>query len=273
MERAYCTYFDSNYALQGLALIRSMLEWCQPMELWVLALDQIVFKFLRGSASSLVNVVSLEDFESPTLRAVRGTRPWREYIWTCTPSWIAEVLDRTEAPAVSYIDADCFLFGRPDPMFDEIGNAEIAITPHRFSPRYLHYAKTSGKFNVGLVYMRREGAARPCLLHWHEQCLESCELDHTRRLCGDQIYLDHWPNTWRAHVIAHKGANLAPWNQRNQYDYSFRDGQIFVDEDPLIWYHFHGGIHPNYSLDPFVKDHIYSAYVEVLEEIEVGGFP
>jgi hypothetical protein len=57
---------------------------------------------------------------------------------------------------------------------------------------------------------------------------------------GDQKYLENWPKRFDGVVVLkHKGANLAPWNVED-YSISLRNGQVMVDNDPVIFYHFSG---------------------------------
>src|SRR5439155_1472389 len=54
-----------------------------------------------------------------------------------------------------------------------------------------------------------------------------------------QKYLDDWPSRFqRVAVLQHKGANLAPWNLAN-YTIRANGDRVLVDEDPLIFFHFH----------------------------------
>ena len=55
-----------------------------------------------------------------------------------------------------------------------------------------------------------------------------------------QKYLDDWPTRFEnVVVLQHKGAGLAPWNLAG-YSTSIQGNQVFVDDDPLIFYHFSG---------------------------------
>jgi hypothetical protein len=40
------------------------------------------------------------------------------------------------------------------------------------------------------------------------------------------------------HVVRHKGANVASWNLAN-YEMTRQDGKVFVDDEPLLFFHFH----------------------------------
>jgi len=261
--RNFCTYFDIGYLRQGLALHSSMERHCQPYHLWILALDEETGTALNESRLAHVTVVSMADFETAELHTARSNRTWREYIWTCTGSWLLYVLGQYGLDHLCYIDADCYFFSSPEPMFEEIGSAPVAITPHRYSPACRRYEPLAGTFNVGLVYVKVPDGL-PCIQEWAEECIQWCYLRRDGERYADQGYLDKWPSKWHAHVIQHKGANLAPWNQADQYIYSVREGQIYVDNEPLIWYHFHEGLQTGYGLDPFVRQYVYEPYREAL---------
>lgn len=265
--RYYCTYFDINYLAKGLALIESMQAHCQPYHLWILALCKETEAALKALSLPNVSIVSMPDFETPDLLAAKGNRSPTEYIWTCTGSWILHVMSiEPEINHLSYIDADLLFFSDPEPVFEEVGKAPIGITPHRFSPRMRAWLKI-GEFNVGLIYVWRCLPGLACIQEWTDQCIEWCYWRHENDQYCDQKYLNEWPTRWGAHSIQHKGANLAPWNQETQYTYSLRGGQIYVDDDELIWYHFHKGLESGYIVEPFIQEHVYGAYRRALERV------
>lgn len=267
----YCTYFDKNYLGQGLALYKSLDTHCLPFHLWILALCDDALRCLKRLNLVNVTIISMKEFETPELLRVRPTRTWQEYIWTCTGSLILHVLSHySNVDHINYIDSDCFFFGNSLPVFIEIGDASIGITPHRSSPPWRPWASKNGIYNVGLVYAKKSREGVACIKHYAKQCIEWCYYRYEDGKFCDQKYLDDWPKHWGAHSIRHKGANLAPWNQADQYKYSLRGGTIYVDEDPLIWYHFHQGVKPGkpYILDPFVDKYIYGFYRHILAKAQ-----
>jgi len=266
--RYYCTYFDANYLARGLALYESMAAHCQPFHLWVLALCPESKRVLQTLTLDDMTIVGLGEFETDALRAAKERRTWEEYIFTCTASWMQYVFTCHQVDHLSYVDADCRFFSPPEPVFDEIGDAPVAVTPHRWSKSYLHY-RVNGIFNVGLVYVRRCEAGLDCVGEWAAQCMEWCYRRNEDGKFCDQGYLDVWPEKWGAHAIQHKGANLAPWNQgEGHYAYGLRDGFVYVDDDPLVMYHFHQGLGTGYPIDPFLRACAYEPYRLALARAE-----
>lgn len=255
--RHYCTIADAGYLMRFLALYESMRTHCQPFTLWMLALD--------GEAERValpgVNIVPLARVETDRLRQARANRSYVEYVWTLKSSFMRFVL-RSGVDGVAHVDADMLFFSDPSPAFDEIGDAPVAVAPHRYSPRCTPRGTSPGIYNGGFVYVARLGLG--FLDWWAGACIEWCYWHHDRGRYVDQKYLDDAPQRWGAHSIRHKGAHLAPWNQE-QYGYELRGGQIYVDGSLLLWYHFHKGLEPGFVLHPFVEEFVYGAYREALK--------
>jgi hypothetical protein len=256
----YATYFDANYLDRGLALHESMQAHCQPYRLWILALCGKTAETLARLQLPNVETVTLDEFLTDELRSAEGNRARHEWIWTLTPFWMLWLFERKDLPHLNYVDADCYFFGSPDTLFSEILNADIAITPHRFSPDRKWMEPINGKYNVGLVFIRRNLTGLSCLRDWARLCLARCVQDDG----ADQKYWDDLLPEYRGHASRHKGVDLAPWNQAGQYRYSLRGGRVHVDDDPLVFYHFHKKLEPGFDLDPFVAEHVYGPYRQAL---------
>lgn len=238
----FCTYFDSNYVARGLALYRSLERHVSAFRLWVLCLDDSVYEVLRKLALPRMALITLSELESgdEALLHAKSDRNRAEYYFTCTPSLILHILSNySEVDMISYVDADLFFFSNPSPLYDEFRAGSILIVAHRF-PERLRKLEVYGIYNVGLLCFQKDEAAFACLHWWRERCLEWCYDRVEDGRFADQKYLDDWPTRFRGVVVLqHKGAGLAPWNLAN-YRLEAGNGQLTVDSQPLVFFHFHG---------------------------------
>ena len=267
----FVTSFTRAYLTKGLAMHQSLKQHCPDCRLFILVFDEDTLQILTDLNLPGVTPFSVKDLKDPALEAVRPTRSDTEFCWTCKPTTLAYCLANWELSNISHIDADTFFFSSPEPLYQEVGNADIAIVPHRFPPHLQWRTANSGIYNAAWAYFKNTGMANKCLAEWRELCLDWCyhRVEATRR-CGDQGYLDDWPALYGAYSVEQKGVDLAPWNN-GEYAYSIRHGQIYVDDDPLIFYHFHQGFQSKYAIDKFVLDNIYEPYSKMIVALETKG--
>jgi len=238
----FCTYFDQHYLPRARALYQSLRSCGTEFRLWALCMDAPAYDAVRSLRLPDLEPVALHDFEhgDAPLLAAKNNRARAEYFFTCTPSLPLYVLERwPEVDLITYLDADLFFFSHPRPVFEELGDGSVGIIAHRFS-RPNRDRRRFGTYNVGWVSFRRDDEGLRCLRWWRERCIEWCYDRVEERRYADQKYLDDWPERFGGvRVLEHKGANLAPWNIAN-YRVRQRDGGVWVEEDPLIFFHFQG---------------------------------
>jgi hypothetical protein len=199
-----CTITNLPYIARTLALYSSLQRRASPFTLYVLCVDD-------GSASTLtalelpgMQVIPAAELEQADddLRAVRSKREQRDYCYTCKSAFCVYLLDsRPEIKVLTFVDADTYFFGNPSAILDEMGDASVLVTPHRFqdgpiallegtaSDMTTHY----GRFNSGVFAFRRTEHAHACLSQWREQCLEWCYNKIEPNRFADQKYLESWP--------------------------------------------------------------------------------
>lgn len=235
----FCTLFDRNYMTKGVAMLTSLATNCPGAHVFVLCMDDLTYELLGQINFAHVELIRLSDVEDASLLAVKPTRGVAEYCWTLTPCLPWHIFKtRPTVKQLTYLDADLLFFSDTYPLFEEIGDASIAIVEHRFIPR-LAPSAVNGRFNVEWVTFRRDEQGLACLRRWREQCIEWCfnRLEDGRM--GDQKYLDEWPDRYSSVcILQHLGAGLAPWNYAN-YEIQSSSNGIMVDGFPLIFYHFH----------------------------------
>lgn len=275
MKYTFCTLFDHNYLYKGLALHSSLIRHCPDFTLWILAMTNEAHRVLKKMNLKNVRLIKLSDFEDKQLLSVKPDRTAVEYMWTLTPSLPLYVFKRDpKAKMVAYIDADCFFYSDPKPIYDEMGKKSILLIEHRYSKDRKDWEKTSGRFNVEMLIFRRDRYGLQALKWWRDRCIEWCYFRHEDGKLGDQMYLNDWPTRFKSvHILKHKGGGLAPWNIKN-YRLSTKEGRIFVDNEKLIFYHFHAfrmfrknryDLAAGYQFNSTQKLLVYRPYIDAIE--------
>lgn len=266
----FCTLFDSNYLTRGLAMYRSLVATCPDFHLYVYAFDDLSRDILLQMALPQLTVISLEDFETASLLAVKPTRSRGEYCWTCTSHTIADCLKRFNLPEVTYLDSDLYFFADPSILLKEfkLSGASILLTEHRYTPAY-ERSKTAGIYCVQFITFKADEQGMAALEWWQQRCIEWCFAREEDGKFGDQKYLDDWTTRFHGvHVLQYLGW-AAPWNIQ-LYGVKETCGGLLINGTPLVFYHFHdykfyedGGHYlGNYPLGNQVVDLIYRKYVK-----------
>ena len=267
----FVTYFDNAYAPKAIAMIRSLRRWNPGARVVVLSCDEFVHEYLMQAGVD-VDYVTLGELESdfPDLRKVRVTRPWVQYLWTLTPHLMLNELMWHDTE-LAYVDADLFFYQSMYGLYEETKGKDVSVIPHRWSPRHAARLSGNGKYNVAWVKVANTDVGEEFLREWARMCLGRCDAS----TCGDQGHLDDLAERFPLYEVQHLGANLAPWSQE-QYTYRIDNGTIFVEDDPLLFYHFHEFLHSDrgdvlrrtgYGLHPFVAEHVYPPYERMIQEV------
>lgn len=279
--RLYATLFDSKYLRQGIALYRSLEEHSsEPFILYALCLDQEAFDSLCVGSFQRMSPVSHAFFSNPVLEEARRERDAGEYAWTCASQFLRFVAVQQsakweESRLITYIDADCFFFSDPKACFDEMGDASVAVVPHRLPSSEVARLGENGKYNISWVSFRADDVGRKALWWWAERTLEWCgrgEGDRSKfQYCGDQGYADAFDKMCGGslHAFESPGIGLGPWSLPL---YRVEEGPSVVEvyggkeyrRWPLIFQHFHEWrskeSRTGYAMSDDVIRHIYEPY-------------
>ena len=239
MKYQFCTLFDKNYIYKGVTLYNSLLKHCPDFTLWILCMDDVTLKTLTKMGLEKASLIDISDFEDEELRRIKPSRTVAEYCWTCTPSLPLYVLKKEPSlDAITYLDADLFFYSDPSAIYEELGRSSIMIIEHRFPDHLKHY-EVNGIYNVQMLVFRNDESGRECLEWWREKCNEWCFYRLEDGKMGDQKYLDDWPTRFQGvHVLQYEGAGVALWNVM-KYKIWKQSDRIFVNDVPLVFYHFH----------------------------------
>lgn len=233
----FVTLFDANYLPMGMALHESLMQHAQPFHLWILCMDEQVKRQLRLLSLQNTTLIPLDEVETPELLEVKTGRTRGEYCWTMTPFSAQAVFDRApHAKRVTYLDADLFFFADPAELLSEFeqSDRDVMITEHAYDPKY-DQSETSGRFCVQFMTFQNTQEAKRVMKWWQERCVEWCFARVEDGKCGDQKYLDLWPDLFKSevYILTAVDKTLAPWN----VDYF---GEKLEGHLTPVFYHFHG---------------------------------
>jgi len=281
----FATLFDKNYLNRGLALYQSMQLHIEHFTLFVLALDQSVFVYIKHQNKENLKGITLNDLEIkyPELVEAKSNRSTVEYYFTLSPVLPLYVLETyPDIDFITTLDADIFLFNSPKRLFDTFENYSIIITAHDFASNLKHL-EIYGKYNVSFQSFRRDSEGLACLNEWKKQCLKWCfdRLDDDK--FADQKYLDSWNSEFIGVLeLSGKGVGIAPWNI-SKYKIRYKKKTVYCDEHPLIFYHFHGLRLINskwfkhnlrgykVTINSGIKNILYKTYLEILLQVSKGN--
>ena len=279
------TLFGQSYMSRGLAMIESIQKNTSlSVKFTVLAMDDSTYDYLNSSTAPEVNVIALHDFRDQIFQSLIGVRAFRELCWTaasCLTNFVFQ--EDQKSDFIVYVDADCFFFTDIANMinkWDEDSN--IFVHEHRYSPERKKWEESSGTFNVGVVGFRsKNNEVKNCLERWRLQVLNFCELIPEKGFCGDQGYLNEWPDLYSGlQVMRTLGEGAAPWNieplsvRRVATD-------LEIGDQKLIFYHFHAlrilysrrwhvlliHLAAGYSIPISVRKLVYKPYLQILREM------
>lgn len=280
--RHFCSLFNSVYQFHARLLYESICEHenVNNLQFYFFCFDRDSVDYFKNLQLKNVNIISLEELEIyfPELKKVKPERSIAEYFFTSTPAICKYVLENySSVNEIVYLDADLYFFQSPEILFSEIDKASISIIPHRFN--FLNYYKNIyGYYNVGWISFKRDREGVACVNKWFQDTIEWCFDKLTFKRYADQKYLNYWKKSFKnIHVIKNKGANVAPWNV-GKYKIHSRNSIIYVDEKPLIFYHYaslkfiDGSYYTTISsyftnVKPGVIDLIYQPYISGLHAL------
>jgi hypothetical protein len=278
-QRNFCTVFDKNYLIQGLALFDSLNNSLDNFRLYVLCLDAMTLEILEAlKLEKLVPVFFEKALSSDLVSIMRKKMTYPQFCWAGQPMICEYVLRHTQAEMVTYVEADSFFFSSPEPLFEELGKGSITLSPHNYQNKY-DKSKTSGIFCTQFNTFRADDQGFIALEMWKK--LNLAYSKSAPESFPGQKGLDDWPSKFsRAVVIKNPGAGVAPWNVNK---YKFRQEGRYVDQHPIIFYHFHSyarcdsGEHhlgdyplPNQVINTVYRDYILALRLALINVLQVA---
>ena len=155
--------------------------------------------------------------------------------------------NRPEVRNIIYFDPDIIVFDSLQPLKNKLREFSIVLTPHitspindKFDTREIDHLNT-GLYNLGFAAISRSEASSSMINWWMDRLKKDCKIDLCNGLFVDQHWMIFVPIFFRGHVFIDKyfGYNVAYWNLHER-KISQKNGKFFINEVPLIFFHFSG---------------------------------
>ena len=275
-------YIDANYLPKFLICYNSLQKhFNNRFVMHLHCFDNITYNILKEYNLPNLELYSKQEFEIIEALAQKNNKKSYEYFWTYTPIVLEQIMGKVnENDLVVYLDTDMMFFNSPQVIFDEIEDKDVLIQPNNFSVKERWQFDPIGYYCTSFNVFRNNDNSRKIVKEWKEQCLNWCGADFKTGQFGDQKYMDYWRDQYeKVREVTVVGANVAPWNI-HKFDVSTRDGNLYINNNPLVYYHFHafkmnfddlsymieGDRDNHYEIRQDAIDNIYAPYIERYKE-------
>lgn len=237
----FCAVVSRYRLYQFIALYHSIESKMSNFKMFVYCTDECTYEILRALKFQNIIFILQEHIENEKILSMKMERQLNEYCWTLKPVLLKYILaSYPNLTRLTYVDADLYFYLSPEIIFRKSPSSSVLLSQHDFPSAYKFVAKQSGKFNSGFISFKKGRTSMECLDWWAGKCMDWCFDRAEKGKYGDQKYLEMMPLLFKGvSTIKVKGANIAPWNDV-KYKFSIKNGKVYVDEWPLVFYHFSG---------------------------------
>lgn len=285
-KSVFCMVVSSTRLVQGIACFLSLCENIDDFKVYALCADNKCYEFLTKINFDKLILVKTSQLNREDVIRLKKERKLNQYCWTLKPIFIKYIFDLDNSiERVTYIDSDLFFFKNPNIIFENQPEASVLLSSGEiflsmYSKEFHQYMQyLTGKFNSGFISFKKDTNSLACVDWWDKMCVGSCTSSPEENKFGDQKYLDDMPFLFKnVQEITTPGVNIGHWNYQ-KYNFSIVNGNVMVNNNNLIFYHFSGfriinkyNIRQVHERDRINQPFIYQIYrkllINLIEEIE-----
>lgn len=242
MGISMCTIVSKNYLSFARVLAKSFLEH-HDGKVYVLLSDKVDGYF--DPKEEPFELFTVEDLNIKDFEAFCFKYSQLEFNTAVKPFFLEFLLGRFGMEKLAYIDPDILMIKKMEDVIDILDSHSLVLTPHITAP-YNDDRKPSevnllatGTYNLGFIAMRNNSETKSFLSWWAKRLYDKCIVGFGKDLFVDQKWINHAPGMYDTFILRKPGYNVAYWNLHCRH-MELKDGEWFVNNEPLIFFHFSG---------------------------------
>lgn len=244
-KRAIMSICSNNYFPYVRILFNSLQKYHPESELFLCLADKQNPLFPLEIEN--VTIVEAEKLNIPHFYDFAFRYDIMEFNTGVKPFMMQLLIEQYNFEQVVYLDPDIELFAPLESVFSALNNgSDFVITPHITKPSEEDAypgdigVMQSGIYNLGFIALSNSNQVINFLHWWGRKLRFYCINEQHNGIFVDQKFVDLLPAFYdKVKILKDTNINVAYWNllQRNLEK---KDESWFVDEKPLVFFHFSG---------------------------------
>lgn len=243
---AVCTIVAKNYLAFTKTLAESFQRFHPTLDFRTLVVDILQPPVQPLDLEKVVIDSPLDFLDTAQLNKLAYGYDITEFCTAIKPFYLEHLLHQGYEKVI-YLDPDILILQPLDFIFEALETSNIVLIPHILDPipldNHLPNEITflqSGAYNLGFLGVLQSQETLRFLNWWKERLEKYCHNAIEKGLFVDQKWIDLVPSLFNeVQILKKRGYNVAYWNL-NTRNLSEQDGEYWVDDEPLVFFHFSG---------------------------------
>jgi glycosyltransferase involved in cell wall biosynthesis len=240
-----CTIIARNFLPQAEVLAESFHEHHPDGTVTVLVVDDR--ERLVEGRPGLYEVLRPEELSIPRFTGMAAMYDVTELCTAVKPWLLSDLLQQYGEP-VAYFDPDICFYAPVDELVELAAKHQVVLIPHIATPfpedgerpDGMHIL-AAGAYNLGFIALGPGDATDALLKWWSARLRFDCINDVRNNYFVDQRWFDLVPGMFpNTALVRDPGMNVAYWNLHERHLRVDDDGQRWIGDAPLRFFHFSG---------------------------------
>jgi hypothetical protein len=270
------SYGSYEYLDKVLALNNSIKKY-KNVKFYLLALDMKIYNFIQKEKKEITCY-------KPKIAKTNFNKNFSQNMSIGKLNFAEYLLNKKKLQSLHLVDSDIYFFSNPSNLKRIVKNYDMAFCYHDTFNNNYNTDNKYGIFNAGYLYFKNSPNAKKILKRYISLCKKKVDYSVTqnnvKNIFADQTYLEYLTEEFKnIKKIKDKRINRGPWNIE-RYKIKVTNGELFLDNKKLIFYHFSGikkifnnlfslGLRMYVNNKTEIKKKIYLKYIKELQKINM----